>query len=252
MSALRNSGMSMRPPPEPDIVSLEPPNPHAPPFSKSYSSPDPTLEPGRDVVSPLPPQQPDGPLRVLVVDDDPMTRMLMSRMLTRLGAEVMTACDGQQALDLLLGYSASTSNTAAATSSRAASPVSAVAPDNPAPEQQPQYFDLISLDNAMPVMTGQQAVRKLRSLGRTDFVVGATGNALKSDQKAYLEAGADQVLSKPVMLKDIKAVLQIALERRNSAHKQTATTVATPPPLTTTYPFVQTPYFPLLPRDLEP
>jgi len=131
----------------------------------------------------------------------------------------MTACDGQEALDLLLG-SSSSSTAEVVGSSRAGSPISVVAPDNPAPERQPQYFDLISLDNAMPVMTGQQAVRELRAQGRNDFVVGATGNALKSDQKAYLEAGADQVLSKPIMLKDIKAMLQIALERRHSSQQR--------------------------------
>ncbi|KDQ07591.1 hypothetical protein BOTBODRAFT_149123 [Botryobasidium botryosum FD-172 SS1] len=272
-----------RPPPEPDIVSIEPPNPHAPPFHKAHSAPDPTLDPARDIVSPLllssaseppPPSQPqqegtetegererekERPLRVLVVDDDMMTRTLMARMLTRLGAEVTTACDGQQALDLLLGTSSSQSQSQAqaGTSSRAVSPTSPELPDDPAagpvpaPESQnePQYFDLISLDNAMPVMTGQQAVRKLRSLGRTDFVVGATGNALKSDQKAYLEAGADQVLSKPVMLKDIKAVMQIALERRNAAPRKPQQVA--PSATKTTRPFIHAPYFPLLPHDLE-
>ncbi|KDQ09358.1 hypothetical protein BOTBODRAFT_529473 [Botryobasidium botryosum FD-172 SS1] len=221
-----------------------------------HTPPEGSATPGRNAASPSRIQLPEKPLRVLVVDDDPTTRTLMSRMLTRLGAEVTTACDGQQALDILLGPAAqpeptpgspnstntNTPNTtpsvnplAIASSSSAVTPGSASAPDNPAtgaaaaatsavasastsagrkPEEGPQYFDLISLDNAMPVMTGQEAVRKLRSAGRNDFVVGATGNALKGDQKAYLEAGADQVLSKPVMLKDLKAALQTALERR--------------------------------------
>lgn len=45
----------------------------------------------------------DGPLRVLVVDDDVLTRKLMGRMMERLGCEVTTAENGQVALDLLLG-----------------------------------------------------------------------------------------------------------------------------------------------------
>lgn len=90
------------------------------------------------------------PLRVLVVDDDSLTRTLMTRMLTRLGCVVETASDGQEALDVLLG---------------------GASPDNPL-GRQPQFFDLISLDNAMPVMTGQAAVKRLRALGRQDFVVG--------------------------------------------------------------------------------
>ena len=120
----------------------------------------------------------DRPLRVLVVDDDPLTRVLMSRMLTRLSADVSTANDGQHALDILLG--------------------GPDADDPSAPPKPPQFFDMVSLDNAMPILTGLQAVERLRSLGRDDFIVGATGNALKEDQDSYLAAGADRVFSKPV------------------------------------------------------
>ena len=41
-------------------------------------------------------------MRVLVVDDDPLTRKLMSRMLARLGCKVTTAENGEIALDLIL------------------------------------------------------------------------------------------------------------------------------------------------------
>ncbi|GAA5837911.1 hypothetical protein JCM9279_004065 [Rhodotorula babjevae] len=45
---------------------------------------------------------PDGPLKVLVVDDDTLTRKLMSRMMQRLGCEVETAENGKIALDMIL------------------------------------------------------------------------------------------------------------------------------------------------------
>ena len=48
------------------------------------------------------------------------------------------------------------------------------------------------LDNQMPVLSGLEAVAKLRTMGRKDFVVGVTGNALLSDQQEYLEAGVDR------------------------------------------------------------
>ena len=48
------------------------------------------------------------------------------------------------------------------------------------------------LDNQMPVLSGLDAVARLRAMGRKDFVVGVTGNALLSDQQEYLEAGVDQ------------------------------------------------------------
>ena len=65
----------------------------------------------------------DDPLRILVVDDDGMTRSLMSRMLTKLGCLVETANDGEQCLTVLLGKDGS----------------------------QARRFDLVSLDNQMPV-----------------------------------------------------------------------------------------------------
>lgn len=43
-------------------------------------------------------------------------------------------------------------------------------------------FDMIFLDNQMPVMTGVECARELRSFGCPIFICGATGNALQDDQ----------------------------------------------------------------------
>ena len=107
---------------------------------------------------------PERPLTAFVVDDDPLTRKLMGRMMTRLGCVVEETENGQLFLDVLLGLG--------------------VGPDGQ--PRQPRYFDFVTLDNAMPVLTGEQAIRKLRAQGRTDLVIGATGNALQSDQNAYI------------------------------------------------------------------
>jgi len=132
-------------------------------------------------------------LKVLVVDDDRMTRLLMTRMLERLRCAVTTAENGKQALQLLLGEGQSA--------------------DTPAEEQEPNFpahgqevprdgvsvhstnkegkFTITFLDNQMPIMSGVEMVRKLRMLRREDLIVGVTGNALLPDQEEYLEAGAD-------------------------------------------------------------
>jgi len=100
-------------------------------------------------------------LRVLVVDDDTLTRTLMTRVLTRLGCKVSTAENGEVALEMVLsGYGG--------------------------------RFAVTFLDNQMPVMSGLSMVKKLREAGRNDFVVGVTGNALLSDQEEYVEAGVDR------------------------------------------------------------
>ena len=61
----------------------------------------------------------------------------------------------------------------------------------PAAADDPRYA-IVFLDNQMPVMSGLEAISKLRKRGRRDFVVGVTGNALLTDQEEYLSAGVDQ------------------------------------------------------------
>ena len=51
------------------------------------------------VISGIPEEDHTGPLDVLVVDDDKLTRMMMSRMIQRLGHRVETAENGQIAYD---------------------------------------------------------------------------------------------------------------------------------------------------------
>jgi CheY-like chemotaxis protein len=108
----------------------------------------------------------------LVVDDDPMTRKLMKRMLTRLGCAVSTAENGSIALGLIMGE-----GTTPLTDSEG-SP-SGVQPSVIPPEAKREFdgprYELVFLDNQMPVLSGLEAVSRLRSAGRTDFVVGVTG-----------------------------------------------------------------------------
>ncbi|KAL8276520.1 hypothetical protein RQP46_011068 [Phenoliferia psychrophenolica] len=111
-----------------------------------------------------------GPLRVLVVDDDQLTRRLMRRMMERLGCEVSDAENGAVALELLLDQK------------------------NGGGEN----FEVTFLDNQMPVCSGLQVITKLRSLRRRDFVVGVTANAQLHDQEEFTQQGASVVLTKPI------------------------------------------------------
>ncbi|CAL1717262.1 unnamed protein product [Somion occarium] len=146
----------------------------------------------------------DPGLRVLVVDDDPLTRKLMSRMLTRLRCKVSTAENGEIALEMILGMGARPTPSSEDTGSGGFS----------LDTSEEYRFSIIFLDNQMPVLSGLEAVAKLRAMGRRDFVVGVTGNALLTDQQEYLEAGVDHVLTKPVYEKSLKGMLSIADDRR--------------------------------------
>ncbi|KAL5531605.1 hypothetical protein ACEPAG_4482 [Sanghuangporus baumii] len=155
----------------------------------------------------------DPPLRILVVDDDQLTRKLMKRMLQRLGCVVSTAENGQIAFDLITGDG----STPASDAGEVPGQVAAASTSTPLQRDfdGPRY-ELIFLDNQMPVLSGLDLVKKLRDLGRRDFVVGVTGNALISDQEEYQEAGVDYVITKPVFEISLKSMIALAAERRKN------------------------------------
>ncbi|KAJ7364444.1 hypothetical protein DFH08DRAFT_1016826, partial [Mycena albidolilacea] len=165
--------------------------PTRPPMPPQYES-NPKME-GRAESPALPPAAPitplnsvvssTDPIHALVVDDDGVTRVLSSKLLTKLGCIVHTAKDGKECVDMVLAA-------------------------------EPYTYDLICLDNFMPVMTGEDAVKEIRANDRDDFIVGCTGNALTEDQDSYREAGADEVMVKPVMIHDFKRLIQMAHQRR--------------------------------------
>ena len=195
-------------------------------------------------------------LHVLVVDDDRMTRLLMTRMLERLRCVVTTAANGKQALQLLLGEEQSVSTPGEEQEAN----FSAEDRDVPRDGGSMQTFNkegrfvITFLDNQMPTMSGVEMVRKLRMLGREDLIVGVTGNALLSDQEEYLGAGADQyvhlavrhslsgphpstfasILTKPVREENLRSMLSIADERRRSRARdsyQSPLQLQLPPPM---------------------
>ncbi|TFK29581.1 hypothetical protein FA15DRAFT_663722 [Coprinopsis marcescibilis] len=165
-------------------------------------------------------------LPVLVVDDDPLTRTLMTRVLTRLGCQVTTAENGEVAVDLILGGRGWAALTPSSESGKQSGPIlERRLGDEKERERDTRSigslpdetkFAVVFLDNQMPVMSGLRAVERLRQLGRKDFVVGVTGNALLTDQHEYLEAGVDRVLTKPVLERSLREILAAAEERRKS------------------------------------
>ncbi|KAG6829063.1 hypothetical protein H0H92_005837 [Tricholoma furcatifolium] len=152
----------------------------------------------------------DPALPVLVVDDDPLTRTLMRRLLSRLGCQVSLAENGEVALEMILA--ASGSNALTPSSDGSSGPILEKRPECHCPEK--SRYAVVFLDNQMPVLSGLQAVQRVRSCGRTDFIVGVTGNALKADQDEYLQAGVDLVLTKPVLERNLRDILVVAHERR--------------------------------------
>ena len=73
-----------------------------------------------------------------------------------------------------------------------------------------EHYDIIFMDSVMPVMTGPEAAKTLRSLGYQKLIVGVTGNAMDVDIVDFETAGADIVLTKPLRLEMLTKVLEYA------------------------------------------
>jgi two-component system response regulator MprA len=121
---------------------------------------------------------PDG-VRVLVVDDDPQLRQALTRALELDGYEVTTANNGAQALE-------------------------AVSQRRP---------DVMVLDVMMPYVGGLDVCRTLRSRNDRLPILVLTARDEVGDRVAGLDAGADDYLTKPFALEELRARLRALLRR---------------------------------------
>lgn len=116
---------------------------------------------------------------LLVVDDEPSVRSLLTRILSLAGYDVATSADGATALASL--------------------------------EQ--QAYDLVLLDVVMPGMSGFDLCRRIRQFSQVPIIF-LTGRIELEDELAGLEAGGDDYIVKPfrppVMVARVRAVLRRA------------------------------------------
>lgn len=119
-------------------------------------------------------------LKVLLVDDCEVNRMLACAQLMRFGIEPTLACNGAQALE----------------------------------QVQLQRFDLVLMDVSMPVMDGLAATAQIRRLERAHPerarlpVVAHTAGGLADDPTALRHHGFDALLRKPSNTRLVGACLQ--------------------------------------------
>jgi DNA-binding response OmpR family regulator len=116
--------------------------------------------------------------RVLVVDDEPIVRDVLSRYLSREGFEVEVAADGQAALDLF----------------------EAIRPE------------LIVLDLMLPGIDGLEVLRRIRSQNG-GAVIMLTARGEEKDRVVGLELGADDYVAKPFSPREVVARVRAVLRR---------------------------------------
>lgn len=108
------------------------------------------------------------------------------------GFEVMTANNGQEAIDAVVDRAKRKRDAASESQSQGAS----------------DYFSCILMDQEMPVKDGNTAAREIRDLqlrgevGRSP-ILGVSANVREEQTRVMKEAGMDDVISKPFKVKDL-------------------------------------------------
>ncbi len=117
------------------------------------------------------------PLRVLLVEDNPVNSRVACLLLKRLGYSPLLAENGQDALERLV----------------------------------PEPCDLILMDLQMPVMDGLEATAAIRRsvpYSQPPYIMALTANARREDQAACEAAGMHDFMAKPVQLDKLAAGLE--------------------------------------------
>lgn len=119
-------------------------------------------------------------MKVLIAEDDPVSRRLLEATLTRWGYQVVVTVDGREAWEEL---------------------------------QRPEAPQLAILDWMMPGLDGVQVCRNLRGLKETEgiYVILLTAKGEKSDIVAGLDAGANDYVTKPFDREELRARLRVGV-----------------------------------------
>ncbi|MBF0369970.1 MAG: response regulator [Magnetococcales bacterium] len=134
------------------------------------------VEPHKPMMAPMP-EVKGKPLSILLVEDEPVSRMVAESLLLAEGHRVQTAENGQEALDQI----------------------------------EEHRFDIILLDIHMPGMDGMEVARQIRLLNdplkATIPIIALTADLVRENVKRYLAEGIDFVESKPLDMERLNRVI---------------------------------------------
>jgi CheY-like chemotaxis protein len=121
--------------------------------------------------------------KILIAEDNAVNRELLRELLETRGYEVLEACDGQEALQMI-------------------------------EQTQP---DILLLDIGMPVLDGFGVIRKIRENPclATMPVLAITAYAMQGDREKIMQSGFNGYLSKPVDARSLAEELKRLLSRRD-------------------------------------
>ncbi|MDA3882079.1 MAG: ATP-binding protein [Bacteroidales bacterium] len=114
-------------------------------------------------------------LKILIVEDDETSDILVSLMLKKMSREILNARNGLEAIELC-------SNN----------------PD----------IDLILMDIKMPVMDGYEATRQIRQFNKDVIIIAQTAYGLTGDREKGIIAGCNAYLSKPIIKNELMSSIK--------------------------------------------
>ncbi|KAF8017650.1 hypothetical protein BT93_H2754 [Corymbia citriodora subsp. variegata] len=123
-------------------------------------------------------------LAVLIVDDDAVVRKVHEKLASQLKVakqvQTETATNGKEALDLHLSGSS---------------------------------FDIILMEMDLPIMDGPEVTKELRAMGVKSMIVGVTSRDSQVEKTAFMVAGLDECLEKPLTADKISSLVE-TLEKK--------------------------------------
>lgn len=126
--------------------------------------------------------------RIFIVEDDNKLRQTLEDFLHANGYQTLSARDGQEALDLYFANN--------------------------------HRIDLILLDGMLPKVDGYDVLRSIREYSPVPIIM-LTARESEEDQLMGLENGADNYITKPFLLRVLKAHIEVLLRRTMSGSSET-------------------------------
>ena len=114
-------------------------------------------------------------LKVLAVDDDEVSEMLLDKIINKISSEVLKASTGTEAVE--------------------------IAKANP-------DIELILMDIRMPGMSGIEATKAIRQFNKDVVIIAQTAFGLSGDRKKAMEAGCTDYITKPISKNDLFTIIQ--------------------------------------------
>jgi DNA-binding response OmpR family regulator len=112
--------------------------------------------------------------KILVIDDQPGIRLLLTDILTTAGYSVDTADDGKEAVDLLSAHP----------------------------------YGLVILDYNIPIWDGEDVLNQMQDLNLTTPVIVMTGLIEKVEEKLEAQPNVKKILAKPFNVQEIPSLVK--------------------------------------------